>query len=741
MKKIIMLIMCLSMYSFAQNLQILSSPDFKEIMRDITFIDVNTGWMVGNDGIIYFTSDGGQNWTEQSSGITEDIVKTFFVDASYGWCTTLNGIILKTTDGGISWSANSFASVIPHVALSLCDVLKFVDQNTGFIVTGKLKQSYLLKTIDGGDTWVVKDSLVGTTNRRWYDIDFNGNSGVIVGDKKDIEKYTTDLGETWTYSTPISDNFFRDLKFVKFLSPTEVVTIGEGNEFSGVIVPAYKSTDGGITWAKKNQSFAGVYDRVKDAYFKNATDGIGIGSDGFSKAFVVNTTDGGETWTNKVEDFAFGLQNISGVGDLIYALGTSSHLIISTDFGTTWQLLPAKAPSSINAISFADGKGYAVTRNGDFYISEDGTGNLWNYFSNTGKNNSGAMVFLNNGSGFVLKENHHIVKTTDIGTTWQTVLNPVSPSARNLVGGISFGDDDNGYAWFSQNDYGEYHVYKTSDGGDNWSEAQVFAGPGYISGGIVAFDASTAIILGPDMYTQRTTDGGATWNPATLNNFPSAFSLKDFEGVARIDGDRAIAIGDKFICITNDKGLNWNYMDHGVNGIDSSFYTIAFSADTLGYIGLFDGTILKTTDLGTTWSVDTSLVGQHYLYSSAITESGKAFFGTSTGYIIGEPTILGVKDMNTVKGFTLYQNYPNPFNPSTLIKYNLPVTAHVTLKIYDVLGNEVAELINKDMAAGKHQILFDSYSSTNKKQLASGIYFYQLKAGDFVAANKMILLK
>jgi len=741
MKKLITILMFLTVCSFAQNLQILSSPDFKETMRDIAFVDANTGWMVGNGGMIYFTSDGGENWTEQSSGITKDIVKVFFNDASTGWGTTLDGTILRTTDGGASWLSYSFASAIPHVALSLCDVLKFVDQNTGFVITGKLKQSYLLKTIDGGMNWTLKDSLVGTTNRRWYDIDFLSNSGVIVGDKKDIQKYSTDLGETWTYSTPISDNFFRDLKFVKFLGTTDVIAIGEGNEFSGVIVPAYKSTDGGVTWVKKNQSFAGVYDRVKDAYFKNATDGIGIGSDGFSKAVVVKTTDGGETWTNKAEDFAFGLQNIAGVGDLIYALGTSTHLIISTDFGTTWRLLPAKAPSSINAICFADGKGYAVTRNGDFYLSDDSTGNSWSYFSNTGKNNSGAMTFLNNNTGFVLKENHHIVKTTDNGATWITVLDPVAPASRNLVGGISFGDENNGYAWFSQNDYGEYHVFATTDGGENWTESQIFAGPGYISGSIIAFDASTAVTLGPDTWTQRTIDGGATWNPAVLNNFPPDFSLKDFEGVAKIDQDRAMAIGDKFICFTNDKGENWNYIDHGVKNIDSSFYTIAFSSDTLGYIGLFDGTIIKTTDIGSTWSVDTTFTGQHYLYASAVTANGKAFFGTSTGYILGEPTIVNVNDKNTVAGFNLFQNYPNPFNPTTQIKFELPMMAHATLKVFDILGTEIAVLLDKEMEAGNHQIKFDALSGSNKKPLASGIYFYQLRAGNFVSVNKMLLLK
>ncbi|MCF8266589.1 MAG: T9SS type A sorting domain-containing protein [Ignavibacteriales bacterium] len=741
MYKIFFALVIMSTLSFSQSLQILSSPDFKETMRDIAFVDASTGWMVGNNGTIYFTSDGGHQWSEQISGITNDIVKVFFVDALKGWCSTLDGIILKTTNGGASWSEYSYRSAIPHVTLSLCDVLKFFDQNTGFIITGKLKQSYLLKTIDGGVTWVKKDSLVGTTNRRWYDIDFSGNSGVIVGDKKDIEKYSSDLGETWTYSAPIADNFFRDLKYVKFLSPTDIIAIGEGNEFSGVIVPAYKSADGGATWVKKNQSFAGVYDRVKDAYFKDAVNGVGIGSDGFSKAFVVHTTDGGETWTNKIEDFAFGLQNITGIDDDLVALGTSTHLISSSDFGDSWELLPFKSPSSINAMCMTESKGYAVTRNGDLYASEDARGNTWNYYSSTGRNNAGAMTFINENTGFVLKENHHIVKTTDGGVSWQTVLDPVNPGSRNLVGGISFGDPNNGYAWFSQNDYGEYHVYKTTDAGETWSETASFAGPGYISGNIIAFDALTAVILGPDLWTQRTADGGSTWNPVSLNNFPAEFSTKDFEGAALINENTAMAIGDKFICITTDKGGEWTYLDHGISDIDSSFYTIAFSSDTLGYIGQFDGTILKTTDLGTTWSADTTFRGEHYLYASAISPTGKAFFGTSVGYIIGEPTIVKMDDHNLIQGFSLKQNYPNPFNPSTVIEFQLPYSVHAVLKVFDILGNEVSVLLDNEVKAGMHRITFDASKGLNNKLLSSGIYFYRLQAGDYVSVQKMLLMK
>ncbi|HPI38653.1 MAG TPA: YCF48-related protein [Ignavibacteriaceae bacterium] len=753
MKKIFLLsaLFGLLISAYGQPYQVLSSPFFVESMRDVKFIDATTGWLVGNKGTIYKTTDSGLNWILQSAGTEKDLVKAFFLDANTGWTATVDGSIFKTTDGGDTWTEYNYSVTAPWIVFAICDLVKFIDQNTGFMLAGKLRNIYLLKTIDGGITWSIKDSLVhNSTARRWYDIDFNGNNGIMVGDKKDIQKYTTDLGETWTSSTSINDAFFRDLKYVKFLTPTEVIAIGEGNEFSGVPVPVYKSTDAGVNWVKKNQSFATVYDRVRGAYFKNALEGYGVGSDGFSKAFVVKTTDGGETWTHDVLDYAFGLQALAGSGDFLFALGTSSHFIYSNDFGTTWQFIAQKPPAAINNICFFNGKGYAVSRNGDVYYSDDGTGNSWVYHSNAGRNNSGDVVILPNEEIVILKENRHVVKSTDFGLTWQTKNDPVVPNARNLVGGLDFGDQNTGYAWFSQSDYGNYYVLKTSDAGESWTEIKFFAGPGYISGDVVAFDADNVILLGPDLWTQRSVDGGANWEPVTLNNFPASMALKDFEGVAKIDGNRAIAIGDGFICKTTDKGASWDYIDHGLTDlVDSLFYKITFSGDTLGYISLYDGTILKTTDLGATWTLDNSYVGQHYFFASALNQWGDIRLGTSTGYILGKETeIVGVREeqLNPI-GFELSQNYPNPFNPLTKIKYSIPSStkgnnSNVKLIVYDVLGNEVVTLVNEQKSPGSYEVIFNSSNVNNSKSLTSGVYFYQLKVdGVVTGAKKMLLLK
>jgi len=97
----------------------------------------------------------------------------------------------------------------------------------------------------------------------------------------------------------------------------------------------------------------------------------------------------------------------------------------------------------------------------------------------------------------------------------------------------------------------------------------------------------------------------------------------------------------------------------------------------------------------------------------------------------------GVRETNdaTPVEFKLSQNYPNPFNPSTIIKFAIPQSEFVTMKVYDVLGKEVSTIINKNLTSGSYEVNFDASG------LAAGMYIYQIKAGNFVSAKKMMLLK
>jgi carboxyl-terminal processing protease len=102
-------------------------------------------------------------------------------------------------------------------------------------------------------------------------------------------------------------------------------------------------------------------------------------------------------------------------------------------------------------------------------------------------------------------------------------------------------------------------------------------------------------------------------------------------------------------------------------------------------------------------------------------------------YIVGTTDVA--RDGTSPAKFSLSQNYPNPFNPSTVISYQLPVYSHVTLKVFDLLGREVATLVNEEKRAGSYEVTF------NGKNLSSGVYFYRLQAGEFVQTKKLILQK
>ncbi|MBU1680158.1 MAG: T9SS type A sorting domain-containing protein, partial [Bacteroidetes bacterium] len=122
-------------------------------------------------------------------------------------------------------------------------------------------------------------------------------------------------------------------------------------------------------------------------------------------------------------------------------------------------------------------------------------------------------------------------------------------------------------------------------------------------------------------------------------------------------------------------------------------------------------------------------------------------------WVVFYPTSVDEPKVNIVEEFELYQNYPNPlvfyalsanypnpFNPSTSIHYQLPGSGHVSLKVYDMLGREIAELVNEKKESGIYTINFDA-SSFGGSSLSSGTYIYTLKVNEFSQSRKMLLLK
>lgn len=132
----------------------------------------------------------------------------------------------------------------------------------------------------------------------------------------------------------------------------------------------------------------------------------------------------------------------------------------------------------------------------------------------------------------------------------------------------------------------------------------------------------------------------------------------------------------------------------------------------------------------------------YYWRASAINENGEGDLSADAFFTTGDNLVGVDEDYNLPLNFKLSQNYPNPFNPSTTIKFSLPIvetpymaSLHTTLIVYDILGREVAMLVNENKSPGNYEVNFDG------KNLPSGVYIYRLRAGNFVDMKKMILLK
>ena len=126
--------------------------------------------------------------------------------------------------------------------------------------------------------------------------------------------------------------------------------------------------------------------------------------------------------------------------------------------------------------------------------------------------------------------------------------------------------------------------------------------------------------------------------------------------------------------------------------------------------------------------------GSGNVYVTGITSGNNLYYITTIKYIQG-PNAVEPTDETIPKDFALHQNYPNPFNPSTTIHFELPKESHVSLKVYNMLGQEVMTVTDEQKVAGRYDLRIDGTS------LASSVYFYRLVAGDYVSTKKLLLVR
>jgi photosystem II stability/assembly factor-like uncharacterized protein len=737
------------------------------IMKGVSFVSPNLGWIVGSSGAIYATTDGGDNWNIQNSGTSRSLAKVLFIDsltgwAAGGWNDGSSYLLLKTTDGGNSWQNLSFG----NDAYS-CEGMHFYDSLNGWVCgRDNTLAPQIHRTTDGGDTWVRQTVP---------------NLGTNVG-VKDIDFPTADLG--WATTSSLSANPL------------------------GAIL---HTIDGGENWTV--QGYTGAY--YNDALDCRDSLNIAIVSVQMFTSYVEKvlvSSDGGETWTENVVpivDYTYGIQY---VGDDIWICSNYSQILKSSDNGATWNW-QHRSPlwQSVNWSDETNGwlvSGSHIATECYCLRTTDGGENWFPDYSAPG----GAQVFfLDSDTGWMLWEGDpsYIWRTTDGGENWSQHNIASGP----WIGGIHFVTANIGWAFGSGG-----AIRHTNNGGISWGNQNIHFindQEGWSAGGYG----------GGNGFIHYTVNGGTTWNPqipATNNHIFDISFINDLEGWAAcaggtvqktIDGgltwfsvgqvyhdyaekilfidslhgwlvarNAASSTGDGrgFIYKTEDGGDTW-VLDWYDNWVKSSISDITIQSDTIlwacGYhdillkynmvpMGTVEGIVQDATtsepvsgaiitiggaetetNADGEYSID--LVPGNYTLTCQHDDYEPFTYPEDVTIISNEITIIdisleplsGVNDLS-LPVFRLFDNYPNPFNPSTTISFSIAEnTESMELMIYNIKGQKVKTYSFPNGGLGTRSVVWNG-TDENNQPVSSGIYFYQLNAGkEFSETKRMLLLK
>jgi photosystem II stability/assembly factor-like uncharacterized protein len=462
-----------------------------------------------------------------------------------------------------------------------------------------------------------------------------------------------------------------------------------------------------------------------------------------------------------------------------WACGSNGKIIKTTDGGTNWFSQNSSTTVQLTEIQFINpNTGWACGYGGIILSTTDGGVN-WNSITLDDSSSISAIQFVNNLVGWIAvyypaSSSSKIFKSTDGGYNW---ISQVEIDSVLSIEDIFFLDENTG--WVSGAD--EFGIYKTTDGGNVWTNYpnsfSTLQELYFISSqvGWICHNALGAAIL------SKTTDGGITWTGQWSDNTKNIYSISFInENVGYAAGLNFLGFGG-YIMQTTDGGTTWIEQYNGTQQLMSIF----FRNGLLGWAVGSQGRIVNTVNGGLpveltsfigfysypnvklNWSTATELNNQGFEIERSSDETNWIIIGFKDGNgTTTEPQVYSflddvseiinsklyyrlkqvdfngsfeysevIKIITSPTKFALEQNYPNPFNPSTSIQYAISSRQFVTLKVYDVLGNEIATLVNEYRNAGSYEIEFDA------SKLSSGVYYYQLRSGDFIQTKKMILLK
>ncbi len=734
--RVIGLALCLQSHAFGAGWERQSPIPLGNELNDVHVFSTGGLIAVGNGGACIRSTDHGLSWDNLTplEGSDNDLLSIYFADDSTGWIVGEIGTVLRTGDCGVTWAA------LPNEIEDDLDDVFFTDTRNGWAV-GRWGSIY--RSVNGGEDWTPQSS--GTVRRLKSVFFVNPDTGWAVGHGGTILK-TENRGSVWTAQDAGTDGHLRS---VHFLNPDTGWVAGEDSTL-------LKTTDGGRNWDRVDAGTGFDFATVR---FLNPDTGFAAGFNGSLDEWgilqkrgggMIGTTDGGVSWSTVHSSAGAGLNAISFSGSGTgWSVGTTGCLLETEDLGATWASRSKGASGDLSAVFFTDPeRGWAIA-SGTLYRTADG-GGTWTAnpapvlddprlanFSFTALQFADADTGLLTGSYIIQSSTMFemasvVLRTTDGGDTWNTARR----QEFEYILDLQMLDADTGFALAAVVDLMTGSIQSkclsTTDGGRVWTARE-----GRVSTSVLYSldftDSKTGWAAGESGMIYRTLDGGLTWK-----GFRTGMSNVFFQEVDFADSRRGWAAGaNGLIVATENGGEKWTRLDSGTG----EFLTALFAVDgrTVWVAGT-GGTILNTLDGGLTWERQNTGCFDTFL---------DVFFPTvATGFVVGGSgsifrTTGGTTGVScpdeaataAPSGFRLEANYPNPFNPETTFRFSLPEAGEITLRIFDLLGREVAVPASGRYGAGEHRVRFHADG------LASGVYFCRLEAGDRIRTRKIVIQK
>lgn len=548
-------------------------PEGNEFL-DATFIDAQNGWIVGGNGALLRTSNGGASWTAQANILRTTPflgLSVVFTDATTGLISTNTGLLLRTSDGGFSWV------LLPRAALTLQKLRKAPDGS----IWGVGGLGAIARSTDAGLSWQRLPTGITTVV---YDIAFpDAQTAVAVCGGGTVLR-STDGGQSWSSS-------------VAGIA-TDIISIDFHDGLSGFAVqkPKYllRTTDGGVSWA--DTSF--LVNELSQVRFADASTGWLVSN---SPGSVYRTEDGGTSWqfvpVEQPRRFTFyAVYPIDAQKALL--LGTGGAMMVTQDGGASWSqrgdAVTRQHMRGITALGdsaawvFGDGTALHTTDAGQTWSGSDTIslpgfryGQALSATRLVGAGSQGQIYFSNDG-----------------GQSWQTQV----LSASGQIEQITFVDDLNGWLAGAHGT-----LARSSDGGETWIELD--AGVTHDFNAIAAVSAQEAWVAGNNGYIFHTTDGGTNWTEqATPVN-------THLQTVFFTDAMNGWAGGQIALLRTTDGGATWTSVT-GLAGLDV-IYRIVFTDDRHGSF-MLSRSVARTSDGGATfYRTDYPAVGLQDLDATA----------------------------------------------------------------------------------------------------------------------------